>query len=44
MLDLGIGLGLVLLGFGCGYGAREFVFHRRREATVRLYRELGLDH
>jgi hypothetical protein len=44
MLDLGIGLGLVLAGFAFGYGAREVVSYRRRQATVRRYHELGLDY
>ena len=44
MLDLGIGLGLVLAGFAFGYGAREIVSYRRRQATIRRYHELGLDY
>jgi hypothetical protein len=44
MLDLGIGLGLVLAGFAFGYGAREVISYRRRQATIRRYHELGLDY
>ena len=41
MLDLGIGLGLILAGFAFGYGAREVISYRRRQATIRRYHELG---
>src|SRR5262244_2948655 len=34
-MDLGIGLGLVLAGFAFGYGAREIVSYRRRQAFMR---------
>src|SRR5262249_24743594 len=44
MLDLGIGLGLVLAGFAFGYGAREVVSYRRRQASIRRHHELGLDY
>ena len=44
MLDLGIGLGLVLAGFAFGYGAREVVSCRRRQAFMRRHHELGLDY
>jgi len=44
MLDLGIGLGLVLAGFAFGYGAREVVAYRRRQASIRRHHELGLDY
>jgi hypothetical protein len=44
MLDLGIGLGLVLAGFAFGYGAREVVSYRRRQAFIRRQHELGLDY
>jgi hypothetical protein len=44
MLDLGIGLGLVLAGFAFGYGAREVVSYRRRQASIKRHHELGLDY
>jgi hypothetical protein len=39
MLDLGIALGL---GFALGYGTREVVSYRRRQAARERYRQLGL--
>jgi hypothetical protein len=41
MLDIGIALGLALVGFALGYGTREVVSYRRRQARER-YRQLGL--
>jgi hypothetical protein len=34
MLDIGIALGLALVGFALGYGTREIVLYRRRQAAV----------
>ena len=42
MLDIGIALGLALVGFALGYGAREVVSYRRRQAAKERYRQLGL--
>ena len=42
MLDIGIALGLTLMGFALGYGTREVVSYRRRQAARERYRELGL--
>ena len=42
MLDIGIALGLPLMGFALGYGTREVVSYRRRQAARERYRELGL--
>jgi hypothetical protein len=42
MLDIGIALGLALIGFALGYGTREVVSYRRRQAARERYRELGL--
>ena len=39
MLDIGIALGLALMGFALGYGTREV---RRRQAARERYRQLGL--
>ena len=41
MLDIGIALGLALVGFALGYGAREVVSYRRRQAA-RSASQLGL--
>ena len=35
-------LGLALAGFALGYGTREVVSYRRRQAARERYRELGL--
>jgi hypothetical protein len=43
MLDIGIALGLALVGFALGYGTREVVSYRRRQAARARYRQLGLD-
>jgi hypothetical protein len=42
MLDIGIALGLALVGFALGYGTREVVSYRRRQAARERYRQLGL--
>ena len=42
MLDIGIALGLALMGFALGYATREVVSYRRRQAARERYRELGL--
>lgn len=42
MLDIGIALGLALMGFALGYGTREIVSYRRRQAARERYRQLGL--
>jgi hypothetical protein len=42
MLDVGIALGLALVGFALGYGTREIVSYRRRQAARERYRQLGL--
>jgi predicted MFS family arabinose efflux permease len=42
MLDIGIALGLALMGFALGYGTREVVSYRRRQAARERYRQLGL--
>jgi hypothetical protein len=42
MLDVGIALGLALVGFALGYGTREVVSYRRRQAARERYRQLGL--
>src|SRR5262249_34148663 len=42
MLDIGIALGLALMGFALGYGTREVVSYLRRQAARERYRELGL--
>jgi hypothetical protein len=41
MLDIGIALGLALVGFALGYGTREVVSYRRRQAARARYRPLG---
>jgi hypothetical protein len=41
MLDIGIALGLAL-DFALGYGTREVVSYRRRQAARERYRQLGL--
>ena len=42
MLDIGIALGLGLVGFALGYGPREIVSYRRRQTARARYRQLGL--
>jgi hypothetical protein len=42
MLDIGIAPGLALAGFALGYGTREIVSYRRRQAARERYRQLGL--
>jgi hypothetical protein len=42
MLDIGIALGLALVGFALGYGTREVIAYRRRQAARERYRQLGL--
>jgi hypothetical protein len=42
MLDIGLALGLALVGFALGYGTREVVSYRRRQAARERYRQLGL--
>jgi hypothetical protein len=42
MLDIGVALGLALMGFALGYGTREVVSYRRCQAARERYRELGL--
>jgi hypothetical protein len=44
MPDSGIALGIALAGFAVGYGTREVISYRRRQAAIRRHHELGLDY